>query len=532
MAAVQKSTTATKAATNTSPATKAAAAKTAADKKGTDAAKKAETKKVETVVKDPPLTIWGDSPLKSQKHWSKGDEKIQSPIKIMPISGRYAGMKWEIGGANSWLGIAVEEVSQSYAANWKPVAGGKYAPALSFENLGDQKFTVKTSFFDLKEDIAHLTEGLKHLMEVSDGSVAPPILLYLQGSMQCHVVLADVKVDYAEPLAGDRGFKQAKSIDLTFMVVAGIGSGNAYLGGAFTSTPQEALAAKKTDKQRLKDGSKAVVDNALGQCLGKTSRAAILKLIDEDKLEDVPSLVALDTESFVTLAMAGKIPAATLNSNAQLKAKFQSSLATFMADREQGIARDRGGDSTGSRSTGLSGSVARSVASYYQASDAGAPAALAQITNTDIRDEAQTNGRTAYQKILNAALTGTIDTDADVQEASSATNKRLKGFACAFQLSKANLSSVVGASNAADPQTIIKLNTFIDKHKALSGEDLKAYQTAFGLKDEGQVRRLVQVLPAYSRADFESKVNQKFGSGSGISGAALFSKFTAYTPTA
>ena len=60
---------------------------------------------------------------------------------------------------------------------------------------------------------------------------------------------------------------------------------------------------------------------------------------------------------------------------------------------------------------------------------------------------------------------------------------------------------------------------------------LKAATTGlFGLKDEGQVRRLTQILPASSRLDFEAKVNQKFGQGSGISGAALFSLFVAYTP--
>jgi hypothetical protein len=533
MAAVQKPTgpvgpAGTKA--NQSPTSKAAADKAAAEKKGIEDKKEADKKKAaEKPPADPPLTIWGDSPLKAQKHWSKGIP-LQSPVKIMPISGRYSGLKWEIGGPNSWLGLGVEKVSQSYGAEWKPISAAKYAPGVSFEKLSEQKFSLKTSFFDLKEDISHLTEGLKHLCEVSGSETTPPILLYLQGSMQCHVVLTSVKVEYAEALAGDRGYKQAESVDLEFLVVAGPGSGNAYLGGALTSTPQEALAAKKTDKQRLKDGAKAVVDNALGQCLGKKSRAGILDLIEKDKMEDVPSLVALDSEAFVTMAMAGKIPAATLNSNPQLKARFAETLATFMANRENGIARDRGEGSTGSRSVGLAGAARRSLENYYKSSDATKAVALQGIASRELQTEAE-NGRTAYQRILAAALGGTIDTDENIQEQGSPTNQRLKAFSCAFQLSKANLSTVTGSSDAADPQTVIKMNTFIDKHKAMSGDDIKEYQKAFGLKDEGQVLRLKQVLPAFSRADFEAKVNQKFGSGSGISGAALFSKFIGYTPT-
>jgi hypothetical protein len=512
---------------NQSPASKAAADKAAAEKKGTDKAKVAE-KKVEKPPPDPPLTLYGESPLKAQRHWSKG-VPLQSPVKIMPVSGRYAGMKWEIGGPSSWLGLAVEKVSQSYGAEWKPIAAGKYAPGVSFDKLSEQKFSLKASFFDLREDIAHLTEGLKHLTEVSGGDITPPILIYIQGSMQCHVVLTSVKVEYAEALSGEKGFKQAESVDLEFLVVAGIGSGNAYLGGALTSTPQEAIASKKTDKQRLKDGAKALVDNALGQCLGKASRAAILSLIEKNQMEDVPSLIRLDSESFVTLAMAGKIPAATLNGNPQLKARLAVTLATFLASRESGIARDRGGDSTGGRATGLGSAATRSLANYYQANDALAPAALLGIENQDIRDEAP-NGRTAYQKIFNAVLTGTVDGDADIANQSGPTAKRMKAFSCAFQLSKANLSQVTGVSDAADPQTIVKMNTFIDKHKAMNPDDIKAYQTAFGLKDEGQVLRLKQVLPAYSRSDFEAKVNQKFGTGSGISGAALFSRFIAFVP--
>lgn len=515
--------------TNQSPTKKAEVAKDKDKDKGKTPDKKVE-KKPEKPPADPPIDIFGVSPLKAQKIWPKGNLPIQSPVKIIPIDGRYVGMKWEIGGPNSWLGIAVDEVSQSYGADWTPNAAGTYAPGVSFSKLTEQKFSLKASFFDLKQDISHLTEGLKHLMEISGATKQPPILIYIQGDMQCHVVLTSVKVDYAEPLGGSRGFKQAKSVDLEFLVVAGPGSGNALLGGALTSTPQAQIAASKTDKQRLREGTKALVDNALAKCLGKASRDSIGKLIETDKLEDVSSLLALDEEAFVTLAVAGKIPATSLNSNPQLKARLTSALATFMAARENGVARDRGGSSTGSRA-GLGKAVTRELAAYYTADDLTAGAALSGVDRRS-RDlaSAAPNGREAYRDILAGILAGNLDTNTAVQDETKPAFQKLKIFSCAQQLGKANLSTIVGKSDANDPQTIVKMNTFIDKHKAKAGADIDEYKKAFGLTDEGQVLRLIQILPSSSRADFEAKVNQKFGSGSGISGAALFSKFTGYTP--
>lgn len=528
MAAVQKPTTTVPAKPNQSPTAKAAADKAAAAKKGKDDKAKVPEKKVEKPPADPPIEAFSVSPLKAQKHWDKRIP-LQSPVKIVPIDGRYANMKWEIGGENSWLGLAIDKVSQSYGADWKPVVSGTYAPGVSFSKLTEQKFSLKASFFDLNFDISHLTEGLKHLMEISGATKIPPILIYIQGDMQCNVVLTSVKVEYAEPLSGGRGFKQAESVDLEFMVVAGPGSGNALLGGALTSTPQGEIASKKTDKQRQLESARGLVDNALGKCLNKTSREAIGKLIETDKIDDLSSLLALDTEAFVTLAVAKKIPTERFTSNPQLKAKLTRDLATFMASRENGVARDRGGNTK----SDLGLIVTKELAAYYTASEATAGIPLGAITrrSRDLALQAP-SGREAYQDMLDGILNGNIETNTNIgNEARGARNKQGM-FTCAFQLGKANLSTIVGKSDANDPQTITKMNIFIDKHKALATADIDEYKKAFGLKDEGQVRRLTQILPVSSRLDFEAKVNQKFGQGSGISGVALFSMFVAYTPPA
>ena len=526
MAAVQKPVTATAGNKSPSPAKKAADIKAADIAKGKDAKAKAPEKKIEKPPADPPLEAFGVSPLKAQKHWDKG-VPLQSPVKIVPIEGRYANMKWEIGGENSWLGLGIDKVSQSYGADWKPVESGTYAPGVSFSKLTEQKFSLKASFFDLAIDISHLTEGIKHLMEISGASTQPPILIYIQGAMQCNVVLTSVKVEYAEPLAGSRGFKQAESVDLEFMVVAGPGSGNALLGAPFTSTPQSEIASKKTDKQRLRESARGLVDNALGKCLNKTSRDAIGKLIETDKIDDVSSLLALDTEAFVTLAVSKKIPTETLKNNPQLKAKITTALATFMASRENGVARDRGGNTQ----LGLGPAVTRELADYYTASEATAPLLLAAIARRSETLEGQApTGRQAYQDMLDGILRGNIDDNENIRNKNRAARDKLGMFNCAFQLGRANLSTIVGQSDANDPATIAKMNTFIDKHKALATADIDEYKKAFGLKDEGQVRRLTQILPASSRLDFEARVRQKFGEGSGISGTALFSMFVAYTP--
>lgn len=528
MPAVQRPTTgpAANKPANQTPAAKAAADKAAAEKKGKDEKAKVPEKKVEKPPADPPLDAFGVSPLKAQKHWEKG-MPLQSPVKIVPIEGRYSGMKWEIGGGNSWLGLAIDKVSQSYGADWKPLESGTYAPGVSFSKLTEQKFSLKASFFDLTIDISHLTEGIKHLMEISGASKQPPILIYIQGDMQCNVVLTSVKVEYAEPLAGARGFKQAESVDLEFMVVAGPGSGNALLGAPFTSTPQAEIAGKKTDKQRQLDSAKVLVDNALGKCLNKTSRDAIGKLIEADKIDDVSSLLALDTEAFVTLAVSKKIPTATLAGNPQLKAKLTKDLARFMAARENGVARDRGGNTQ----LGLGKAVTRELENYYTADAITAPVALAAISaRSQLLESQAPSGRQAYQDMLEGILAGNIDSNANIRDENRGARDKQGMFTCAYQLGKANLSTIVGRSDSNDPATIAKINVFIDRHKALSSADIDEYKKAFGLADEGQVRRLVQILPASSRLDFETKVNKKFGQGSGISGAALFSKFVGYTP--
>lgn len=522
----------------TAPAGKPAPAKAVDPAKVTP--KKAEVVKSSEAAKNqlgtsriPAAAKYGDSPIKGQYVASKGKERLPQPLVLVPMSGRYQGMTYKVG---EWLGVAANEISQSYGANWEEVASGIYVPNVNFKSLTQEKFSVTLAFHSDIADVAHLTEGLKHLREISDDTTSPPILLYKQGSMKCFVVLTSVSVKYSYPNGGKPttdsaaglGFKYAESVSLEFIQVAALngGFGGTSRGGPLTSTPQESIASKLTDKQRKQLSQRTIIDAAIGDCMPPESTAQIKRLIKEDKLSDPSALLALDASAFVSLAIAQKIPSTLYASNPQILKKLEVDLAIFIAQQEDGVQRTPGKVAPGVVTNGFA--APRNLANYYIASNADAPAKLARL-GPDLQSQAP-NGRKAYQDILAAIKTPEgVDKTPDLRKDQTGNRLSKRSFACALNLARADLSSISGVQLTNDPAVIAKLAAFKDRRKALTEDDLKAAKTAFGLTGNNDVKKLFAILPVADRSAFELAVNQAFGRGGRISGTALWSKFAAYT---
>jgi hypothetical protein len=477
--------------------------------------------------KDYKTQSYGVSPIQSQKLYGRGGEGILAPVKITPLSGRYAGITWEIGGT---LGIAIDKVSQAYSSKWEPDKG-KLAPTLSFKSQGADTFSLVVSFYDPVHDVLHLTEGLKHLREISGQDTTPPLLIYRQGDMvNCNVVLTDVNVEFKEPHPGNlRGFSQAEAT-LKFTNYAGAGSANAQLGAPFTSTPQNQKASSQTSRNRIKESRKRLVDAALAECLPTVARQQIESAIENDKLGDVATLQAMDPNAFVSLAIAGKILPATLAG--PLNSKLRTSLALFVAQSEDGISSDSGTTPEGVIQGGLG--VDSRMAEYFIANDQDAPGKLSVLGSTTLQDQAVA-ARAAYLTILESVTAGNLNFKlTEPSDPAFAVLKR-KGFQCASQLARVDVSSLNGRSEAGDPAAINKLKLFYETNRQpdgkLSGENITTYKAAFGLENESEIKQLFAILPVNSKNDFVAAVNSTLAKNNPkISGLVLFSKFSNYTP--
>lgn len=431
------------------------------------------------------------SPIKEQHKDDRGTQPDYAPLKIVILEGAY-------GGKSIDLGLAIEEISQSQEAEWSDDNGDHIRTGANFTRLSARTFSISVSFYDVQHDISHLVENLAHLQEITDGSVTPPTLLWVQGDARgVPVVCTSYRPRYSNPLPGvQKGFRQG-TVDLEFKMLGGKGSANA-LGAPLTSTPLLDYKRTTSLQDRQKEAERQKTELLLAPCLGQKGSQELTDIIEHKRQDDETSIQKLSPESFVQGSIAGIFSAKTLGSET-VKAKLKKDLATVFASSEDGI-----------------GIQARPLAEALLRDD---PTGL-----TGKLQEQYENLKKDYDITLDAISKQNLGKDSSHPLFDGKKNptalKRFNNFGhCGQSLRQVGAPAIASAPGKEDAQTLKDINEFLK-----TATDAKVKE-AFSLKTESEVRALKSGYPYTNKAQF---LQDSARNTVGITGYVIWNNFTSW----
>lgn len=419
------------------------------------------------------------SPLKRQEREPRGTPD-RDPCSLTFLNGPYEGQTLD-------LGLAVNTVSQSQAANWADQAAKGIRAGLNFDGLSPREFRIELEFWALSEDVFHLLENLATAQEIGNGDRQPPFLLFQQGSaMIAPVVCTSISHTLSEPHTGRKGYRYGKS-ELQFKIVGGRDSEHA-LGKPLTATPLGDVRATQTRLEQQRQARRKTAQTLLAPCIGQQGSAALIAMIDQGKLSDPSAITALPPETLAQAAIAGLFPAEALGNKA-VAARIRAAIASEMAAREPGLAI-----------------FARQVAQGWLNGGN-----FAGITSAAVLEQAQAL-QSEFEAIADAVLNQSFS---KVLEPGNTAGERLRQFgACGLRLRNSGSFDVRSPQDEAG--TLARLNEFVSQTQ--DDEELKQ---RFGITTDAEVKALRNGAPYQSRQQFVEHLSQ----GASVNGIALWSRF-------
>lgn len=475
----------------TSSATKATQKPTEKDNQQTGNNSKTKPKQPE-VVKHPP------SPILSQ-HKDVRSQRDSSPVTITFLDGDYAGQTLD-------LGLAVTEISQDQSAEWGNNSGKGIRAGANFNGISTRNFTVKLTFFDKKYDISHLVENLAHLHEIGSQSTTPPTLLWKQGDLRAtRVICTSISPTYQHPIGGkEKGFRYAE-VELKFQLLGGKASSDA-LAPPLTSTPLGQYKRTRTIVEKLKQAVRTQVEQLLDPCIGKEGSKQLQDILEHNKQENEPAILALDPNAFIQAAVGGMFSKATLAKPA-IAEKLKKDLALVISGREEGVGFQQRKVADALLSGNPSG-LDRRLQAIFDGLKADYELILRNIQDQDIGESSNSG---AFDRAKNPRAFGRMQ-----NALSCGLNLRNKGRASDTSLNQGQGNQ----PSKDDTATLQQIKDFFESKP--SDEKIKE---AFGVKTPQEIRVLKNSAPYSSKEQFISDSSR---ATVGLTGYNLWSNFVEY----
>lgn len=474
---------------------------------------KPEAGKPAAAANSQPSINYPPSPISKQHR----DLKIQpeaAPISIRFLNGKLSGKVLDLKvSGNSFLGVAVSEISEDQAAEWSDQEGDHIRGGQNFKSIGSRNFKFAVTFYDVQHDISHLVEQLYQMHELSDRqeskNVFTPPLLYVQigDKIIAPSVCTSISPQYDHPISNEKGYHYCK-VDLNFKMLGGRGSPN-MLAPPLTSTPLGDAVAKQTTAERSREAMIAKAKTTLGECLKEEGKASLDGILQETfgegatqgskGLSDPAAILKLDPNTRIQMAIAGMIPDSVLKAK-ELQDKIKQDIAILLASNEPGVTIE-----------------SREIAEALQSGNPSRLPARFQEIFPQLKID--------YDLIVASVQSGKVDGEDEVFKDTnrSATERLLKTGKCGFTMRQAGGVGTAQAVEKDQAEMLKKLNTTIKDGK---DEDIKK---AFGLTTESQVRNLKNGGPYQTREDFFNHLNQN---GNGLTGYAAWGNFGDYSKKA
>lgn len=265
--------------------------------------------------------------IMSQKRDAKFDP-FYDPIKITILTGVYKGMDLD-------LGLNVVQLGESQQANWEDTPGKAIRVGANFSNISSRSIDMSIEFSSINEDIRPLVEAIAHLHEITDTSHTPPLVQITSGkTMIDPCVCESFDAQYDEPLPGGGGFRHC-AVNLKFKMLGGKGTKH-QLAKPLTNTPVKAIADKKSESDRAKEGEQQIVKQQLAKCLGETGNKELENLLDGDKFKQVEEVLKLSPSTLIQLLVSGLIPKDVMD-DPKIQEKLKQDLAIAIADKSRWV---------------------------------------------------------------------------------------------------------------------------------------------------------------------------------------------------
>lgn len=431
------------------------------------------------------------------------DRDSLMPCRIVFLSGRYKGKPLD-------LGVAIAESGHSQTSTWEPQDGRSVRVGSTFKNVDGRKFQLTLQFYSPDKDISEQVENVYTLQEIDGQTGLGPTLYYEEGDIKVApvVVNGQITVKKQHPFPGNKGFHFAE-VQIPLELLGGKASEHRF-AKPLIETELTRAAAKETQAEREKQGTIAVVQQALADCLSPQQNAELVDLLQGDKLTQAGEVAKLSSAGFIQAAVAGLVPKSVLG-DPSIQAKLQRDLAVEMARNTDGV-----------------GSYAGALASAIQGNVAPLPADLQSQVPT-LQEQ--------YTVIVDAIVNQQLDDKSLVFSNAATANRLISTASCGLRMRNSGATALqtqvspelqqyfdskLGAL-ATDPAAQEKL--ILDEvnrmlaDKGVADVDVRS---RLGLSSDEQVRVLRNAVPFLSKDQFV----QRFRTG--VEGLAAWASFTDY----
>jgi len=250
-----------------------------------------------------------------------------APLEIRFLSGACADQLLD-------LGFNIKEFSMNQSQNWEPGKGQTIQVGHNFTNVSPWSFSLNWEYWGLWDDIHQLAALCQHMGTIDPKLSTPPKLQFSFGSATIDpVVCKSIDIKFDTPLPGNKGMRHA-TVSASFELEAGQGTKHQYSPPLAPNALSDRIR-NLTETEREREGLIGVTRSTLAPCLGKKESEAVANLLKDNKIGDEGTLLALDANTFIQLAVAGTIPKATL-AKPEFEEKLKNDLAAQMAKAENG----------------------------------------------------------------------------------------------------------------------------------------------------------------------------------------------------
>jgi len=250
-----------------------------------------------------------------------------APLEIRFLSGACADQLLD-------LGFNIKEFSMNQSQNWEAGSGQTIQVGHNFTNVSPWSFSLNWEYWGLWDDVHQLAGLCQHLGTIDPKLSTPPKLQFTFGSATIDkIVCKSLDIKFDTPLPGNKGMRHA-TVTATFELEAGQGTKHQLSPPLVPNALSDRIRAL-TETERERQGLIGITRSTLAPCLGQKGSEAVANLLKDNKIGDEGTLLALDANTFIQLAVAGTIPKATL-AKPEFEEKLKNDLAAQMAKAENG----------------------------------------------------------------------------------------------------------------------------------------------------------------------------------------------------
>jgi len=250
-----------------------------------------------------------------------------APLEIRFLTGASADQVLD-------LGFNIKEFSMSQSPQWEKGQGQTIQVGHNFTNISPWSFSLNWEYWGMWDDVHQLAALAQHMNVIDPKLSTPPKLQFTFGvSTIDPVVCTNLDIKFDTPLPDDKGMRHA-TVTASFELEAGQGTKHQYAPPLAPNALSDRIRSL-TETERERQGIIGVARSTLAPCLGKKGSEEVAKLLKDNKLGDEATLLSLDANTFIQLAVAGTIPKETL-AKPEFEEKLKRDLANQLAKAENG----------------------------------------------------------------------------------------------------------------------------------------------------------------------------------------------------